>query len=815
MSHRASLQPAERPTVVTSAPPGQAEAPWRLGLLLVLALGTLLRLYQLDGQSLWYDEGVSAAMVGRSPGAIVAASAGDIHPPLYYLGLALWAAAFGNGEVALRSFSVVAGALLVLAVGLLGGRTVGRWPGLLAALVVAVSPLAVRYAQEVRMYALVALCATLAALAYASWRGHLGSAEPPVAKLARDRKAWLLLGGYALAAAAALYTQYFGALVLLAVNLHALLTLVRRPRWLLPWGAAQLAVLVLYLPWLPFALAQARGWPGLSDLQPLNERALGALVFLAMGQVPVADPQTWLAALPLAVAAIGLLPLAGALARRDSRHAEGLLLALLLVAVPLVGLVALRRVPLEAKFVMVALPGFALLVGRGIDLPVDLVRRMQGPGSPTAAAALVLLAGVALVGTTSAVGLRRYYFDPALARDDYRGLARYIATHGRAGDAIIVNAPGQQEIVRYYYHGPLPVYPLPEQRPIDAERTRATLASLRQQHQRLWLVLWGQGNSDPEGVVEGWLNAEAFKVMDAWYGGVRLLLYDLPTADVTLRPLQVSLDNGVDLLGYAFTPAEVAAGEVVQLTLRWRARQPVAERYKVFTHLLDERTDIYGQMDSEPVGGQRPTTTWMPGEEVVDRYGILVLPGTPPGAYRVELGMYLPDGRRALVLGPDGKPRADHVVVGPVRVVRPSPPPSPSSLTISHPLERDVGPLRLLGSDLHPLGRGVRDRDFRPGETALLTLYWWTPRAPGADHDVHVRLVDAGGEAVLTRDVAPQSGAYPTSLWRDGEVVRDLHRLHLPPDLAPGRYRVLVGVHTPGDAVDEATLVEVGAIEVR
>ena len=114
-----------------------------LWLVLLMALG--LRLYRLDGQSLWYDEGVSAFMTTRDPAEIARAAAADIHPPLYYWLLAAWAVPFGRGELALRGFSVVCGVLGVWVTWRLGRTHYGEAVGLVAAALLALSPLAVQY----------------------------------------------------------------------------------------------------------------------------------------------------------------------------------------------------------------------------------------------------------------------------------------------------------------------------------------------------------------------------------------------------------------------------------------------------------------------------------------------------------------------------------------------------------------------------------------------------------------------------------------------------------------------------------------------
>ena len=124
-------------------------------LILLLALG--LRLYRLDGQSLWYDEGTSVVLAGRDVAAIVQGAAADIHPPLYYVLLHFWARLFGSSEVAVRLLSAIAGLGVVGAVYLLGRRLFDQQVALVAALLAALSPFLVYYSQEARMYILAAL----------------------------------------------------------------------------------------------------------------------------------------------------------------------------------------------------------------------------------------------------------------------------------------------------------------------------------------------------------------------------------------------------------------------------------------------------------------------------------------------------------------------------------------------------------------------------------------------------------------------------------------------------------------------------------
>ena len=114
---------------------------WALVALFLLALG--VRLYRVDAQSFWNDEGTSVALAARSLAQITQGASHDIHPPLYYYLLHFWVAALGNSEFAVRSLSAILGALLVVVVYLLGEYLYGRWAAWAASLCALLSPFAV------------------------------------------------------------------------------------------------------------------------------------------------------------------------------------------------------------------------------------------------------------------------------------------------------------------------------------------------------------------------------------------------------------------------------------------------------------------------------------------------------------------------------------------------------------------------------------------------------------------------------------------------------------------------------------------------
>jgi hypothetical protein len=102
-------------------------------------------------------------------------------------------------------------------------------------------------------------------------------------------------------------------------------------------------------------------------------------------------------------------------------------------------------------------------------------------------------------------------------------------------------------------------------------------------------------------------------------------------------------------------------------------------------------------------------------------------------------------------------------------------------------LQREVGPLRLLGLDLTKAGEDQHKRTLRKGNTAQLTLYWQSHGAAPPDCTPDVLLVDNRGNAVASI-ISPVMSRYPPSEWQEGELIRDPRRWLV--EAPPGTYRL-------------------------
>ncbi len=613
----------------------------RFALLLLILLAFFLRFYRLSAQSFWNDEGNSARIAERSLKLILEGAAADIHPPGYYLLLHYWRALCGHSEFALRAFSALAGVMSVVFTFLLGRRLFGVQVGLLAALMGAISPLAIYYAQEARMYAFLGMISVL------STYFMISASYLP----------------YLLTCVAGLYTHYAFPFVLFVHSLLAglwWLTEGRRlPGWqrrVLTWIALYGVMAALYLPWLPIAFRSVTGWPAAEREYRLVEALPEVLRVLTLGlTLPPAEAG-------FALVSVTLLLMIALWPRGNGKVWPGVTGMALYLAVPVFLIFALKLYKPEwLKFLIIVLPPAHILIARGAENAARLVAR-RFPFS-TVLSVLVLLPCLLPVFSS----LHHLYFDPVYARDDYRGIAAFITARVRPGDAIILNAPNQWEVFTYYYPD-RDVHPAPY-RPEPSE-VENFLVPLAERYRRFFVLYWGDAESDPGRLVESWLAGHTYKAADSWHGRVRLSLYGVaPLPESPTGNVYGCFGGEMCLLGYALPDFRFRAGDIVPVSLFWRARGEIAGRYKVTVQLLNSSGELVAQCDTEPRGGLSPTDQWREGFALTDRYGILLPSDLMPGRYALIVAVYhISTGARLPVSG-SGALAGDYIHLADVEIV--------------------------------------------------------------------------------------------------------------------------------------------------
>lgn len=598
---------------------------------LIVFFAYALRAYAVSYQALRGDEAFSVGFSSQSFGEMVRAMAHtEPNPPLYWILLHGWMRLAGQSELAVRWPSVLAGVITVALAYRLGRALLNSAVGAGAALLVAVNPFLIWYAQDARVYAL--LSALVLAAIWLTWEA------------ARRNRLfnWLAAG---VLWWLALFAHYFAAFPLASVAAALLLAPQTRPRWK-PAGVMLLGIGLACLPWAlyvgPLLAGHSKAW-----ISPLGagEAFWRTLSAASVGtQAAGATRGLQLVGVSLLTVLIGIST--WALFRRDRSAALWLLAA---------GL----GPPLELWWLSLARPAFAeqYLIG---SWPVMLILAACGLWSLTRIrSAGVWLSRIASAGWIVAIllALQNYFFNPAYAKSpNWRGVVAYLEQTARPEEVVVINLPDPAFF--YYYRAPMPVETSPPAPLAEAgiPATEAQLQRLRDRFHHIRFFFSPSPGYDPDGFVGKWLEARCEKMSDTFVYGFRVQTFDTPAGSLAAQQAYpVEFEEGVILTGYRVDGAEVQAEDTLHLTLYWTARAPIKTSYTVFVHFLAADGFDVADADSLPAGGRRPTDQWGVGEVVIDPHLIPVPADAPPGEYGIEVGLYqLSTGERLSLVGAAG-----------------------------------------------------------------------------------------------------------------------------------------------------------------
>ncbi len=615
-------------------------------LLAILLLSAALRFHRLGAQSLWYDEGVAYAHSLRTLPELIPLLQRNVHLPAYFALLGWWQDWTGSSEFALRALSALFSIASVAWTYALGARLFHPAAGLAAAALIALNSFSIYYAQEARMYAMLAAIAGGSMWLFVGLlRGLPSSLLPPIAMGRPRRGRWPAVIALGLANALGLYTHVaYGLVILTQVILAAIwlgpslyrgrrekAAMKRSARLLLRFALANLLTLLLFLPWLPVSLRQVFAQPNLSQALPLD-RTLGQILgYFAIG-VAFEESGRDMTFFVYFFLLFGLIP-----TTIRSRTLWSIALPVLWVIVSAAVYLHLGLTTRYLRFLLPAQMAFALWLGRGVWIAWMLHRRHRASRWRDKAKFIIFI-GAAFCLLYLFGNLGWLYYQPNFQRDDVRGLVARIESELREGDAVLVSAAGLQEVLSYYYRGEAPVYGLPTSS--DEEATRSRTRAIIDSHDRIQVVFYGAAEQDPKLVVERTLNQEAFEISDEWVDDLRYLQYASPKP--LREPIRADIQFGADirLRSFALSDEGIAAGDLLLAELVWTAEATPSWRYKVFLQLLDAEGRLVAQRDSEPAGGSARTTSWRPGETVVDKHALLIPGDLPAGEYRLIVGLY-------------------------------------------------------------------------------------------------------------------------------------------------------------------------------
>lgn len=225
---------------------------------LAVVAGIALRWAYLGSKSLWFDEGYTAWAISLPVGGILKVIRVDTAPPLYYLLLRGWTHSFGRSEAGMRSMSaLIASASLLVCVAIACRLLKSAWGRTAAIVLFSFSFMQIAYAHEARFYAMMTL---------------MGAIDFYLVLLVCERSGFWRLAALVIAWAISLYTNNLMGLYLACLGVAWLILPGRRPvvGRLKDVVTVTLAAGLLYAPWLPAMLAQAKRlqagfWPAVPD----------------------------------------------------------------------------------------------------------------------------------------------------------------------------------------------------------------------------------------------------------------------------------------------------------------------------------------------------------------------------------------------------------------------------------------------------------------------------------------------------------------------------------------------------------------------
>lgn len=358
-------------------------APAFLGVLFMVLCMVNLR------QSIWFDESYSAYLTRYEYPKVWELTAQDVHPPLYYFVLKTWAHFFGHTDFAMRMLSVIFGALAILFAYLWLKYKYGAAAAIVGSTFLSISPVFVRYGQEMRMYTMV-----LAIVFAATY----------VLQLAIDhgKKRWWVT--YAILLALGMWTHYFCALAWIA-HLIYLIWVYKKKIFQKHIILTYVGAILLYIPWLPSLFTQTKSVQSGFWISEMSGVKLADYWSELLVYHNSTDLKNW----PLILAVLATITIVALAIKNRSK----LKLLLLLALVPLTALVLLSMPPLTPMFVeryiLFSIVSVSIIAGVSLVLYVRTLLKKKAKKCDVRRRVFAVIAAALILVSTSVFGVASVY----------------------------------------------------------------------------------------------------------------------------------------------------------------------------------------------------------------------------------------------------------------------------------------------------------------------------------------------------------------------------------------------------------------------
>jgi 4-amino-4-deoxy-L-arabinose transferase-like glycosyltransferase len=255
------------------------------------------------------------------------------------------------------------------------------------------------------------------------------------------------------------------------------------------------------------------------------------------------------------------------------------------------------------------------------------------------------------------------------------------------------------------------------------------------------------------------------------------LLLETPPDIEIANPINAQFGGMIMLLGYEI-PVPASAGSDLALKLFWHVDEVPTADYQPFVQLEDNQGHRWSQVEAFAY----PAEQWQPGETIIQQVEIPIPFGTPPGEYRLRVGLFdQASGERAPRLDEGGNYAGDAIFLSGLPI-----------LAGPIPEELPVPPFTIydtVASNLELLGYERGPHQVFSGDSWGLSL-WWLASGALEPYSINLFLVDGSDSLFRLQETKPVYNTYPFETWETPQFVIDRQNLTIPADLSPGEYRL-------------------------
>ena len=226
----------------------------------------------------------------------------------------------------------------------------------------------------------------------------------------------------------------------------------------------------------------------------------------------------------------------------------------------------------------------------------------------------------------------------------------------------------------------------------------------------------------------------------------------LDVPETIAYPLALRYGDDAELIGISPANAHARPGDVITITLYWRALRQADTQWQTYLHSVDSPVV---RRDSYPATGNLLATDWQPGDTWAERYVIRIPEDIETQVvYPLVAGLYDPE-REITQQAFDAAGNPVTPVVG--------------SIAINGPAE-SATPVYCFGESI-----GLAEPELTTDDSSApgMCLQWISLTSTPTDYQVFVHVLAQDGTIITQADHGPKDGRYPTSAWQPGEVIRE------------------------------------------